>query len=649
MPATPYPTNDPLAQANADQAGADPALSQFVYKTSEEAARDLLLDLCRRFKGIDPEVDARIDAKAAEIVGNPLVKSIPAFNDFEPKIPNYYEGEPGEGKTSLVLTATQWFCDIAGLRLVMDPPDNYRFGPKDVYYFSETLAGQTNAMAIGGLPTRAELYPDAAFDFGGWAGGELVSKARTLTGLMRGSVAMTTEQKQTASGGRVFQVTLRGDAAQVRIAADAITEQLVEQAREMGHGFGDLSAANSGDGSRALLGADVRADGTTITVAAPPALSAEMQYVSQMLPNRRFAMANKAKFTVVNFDDIANVPPMVRNVLLEIAQKNRYAGIVDLGRAAVTFTGNIGYEDGTNTMSEQSDAEVTRVNKVRIRDTPSDWAGRMARKYGQLPVGDCYFSSFIEAHGHEEGIFRPLSGELRAAKGVPKPTARSLENALAKCLPWFMMAHEAGVSPSVFREKIHDAFKATAGSYPTERYMAFLDGMVSQAIPLAQQLLNTGRLDRDTLDKRLGSMARVSELGFEIRFTAALVDAFVKRIGFSPEAQAAKGDPSAQAELIAESVDRMAHGLSHLSNSMLTQAMSQVVGRLGANSAFGAVDGNRVKLNDNTLIALADGFKRSIARGDWGDDSEQAKEDFSSVITGALLSNKRGMKAAAPR
>ncbi|MCZ8254675.1 MAG: hypothetical protein O9327_03185 [Polaromonas sp.] len=633
---------------NAMASGLDPvgAGDPYVNFTSDQAVQHLLLSLARRFKGVDPDVDRRIDAAASAIAGQPNIKSIPARVPGEPNVPLYMEGEPGVGKTSLIRSAIKEFCRITELNFVENPEDNYIPGPKDFYYFTVNLSGKNNPMDIGGLPSKGELATrqglgdrHKAIDVGDWLLQEAESRIRMGSGMLGLPLA---EPRTVLDGGlRRLEMTIKGDAAQVDLTLNTVVKQLSEEAKRRGVGVNLLRDGEMALEGRLYLQIEKGAAGARLSAIAPQRAEAEAEYVSEMLPNRRFALANKFRFALVNFDDVANASESVRNVLLEVAQSNRYSGVMDIGNAEVTFTGNMGSEDGTNTQSEQSDAEVSRVYKVRVRDTPKHWAARTAAKYGAL---DCFMSAFVHKYGHEPGIFRPLAGDMRGDRGIPKPNSRSLENAVAAALPYFQMAKESGVSPMLFADRIDQAFKATAGNVVATRCMGFIRAMLSDAVPLADQLMSTGDLDRDRFNKAIGANLQSHEKDFAFRFGAALGDAFVHRIAHSTEAAKAiaDGNNKAHGKIIAEATDRMCTGLAQLDPGNVNYTLSYIVNKLSSTPSLALRSDNAVSLSQNAMTAMATGLGTSISRDIW-DDPEQATNSFA-----AILSHNNRLKRATP-
>ncbi len=618
-----------------------PPASPFVEWSSDECRQHLLFDLARRFKGTDPEIDARIDANAERISGKPGIKMIPGTLKGEPKVPFYLEGEPGVGKTTLIRAAIRDFCEIVGLNLVENPEDSYQLTPKDFYFFTVNLSGKNSTMDVGGLPTKGEMVPRGNMtrtnNAGDWLLAEVASRARGMSGLAKVACGEVSEFEKGSL--RVSEITLKGEPAQLDLISNTLLRQISEDIKKMGAGVSMVRAEDEPVEGRLQIQVKKGTNAIRIGTYAPVRVDASVEYVAEMLPNRRFALATKTPFALVNFDDVANASESVRNVLLEVAQSNRYSGVMDIGNSMVTFTGNMGSEDNTNTQSEQSDAEVTRIFKVRVRDTPKDWAARVASKYAES--GDALFSAFIHKYGNDDGVFREPIGDGRSARGTPKPNSRSLENAMAKTLPYFMMAKASNASPSIFVKEIEDVVKGTAGAIVATRYTSFMTSMLTDAIPLAEQLMTKGELDIKKFEKNIGSETKSSEQDFAFRFGAAMADSFIERIALSPEAIKANDstDKTAHSKLIQESTDRLCTGLALISPGIMNYTISRAMSRMGSMSRLGALDGVEVKLNQMTCDAMARGFADSTIRGIWP-DAQKAENDFVKMVVGTNTGGK---------
>jgi len=629
------------------------AQDPFMNVTADQFRGFLLLELAKRFKGTDPEVDAKIDSNAARIMGRPdlNIRSIPATVPGAPRVPFYLEGEPGVGKTSIIKAAIIEFCEIGGLNFIENPKDGYKLGPKDFYYAMVNLSGKNNTMDLGGIPTKSLMETShgmelrrRASDAGAWLLAEAESRAKAIGSFARLNVS---DAKQISKGDLTgTEITVTGDSAQVDLAIRSVVNQLGEEVKKHGVGLAVLKDGEEPMDGRLYLQVRKGTGGVRLTAWAPQQMDADAAYVCEMLPNRRFAIAKDAKFSLFNFDDVANSSEAVRNVLLEVAQMNRYSGVMDLGNALVSFTGNLGSEDNTNTQSEQSDAEVTRVIKLRISDTPKDWARRTAAKYSNYG-GDCLFGAFIEKYGNDPGVFRDAIGDGRQAKGIPKPNSRSLENAVTMALPYFQMAKESGVGETLFADSIEAMVKGTAGAHVATRYMSFLKAMLSQAIPLADQLMKTGNLDKDKLNKYQGAGAKASDRDFSFRFGTAMADAFVERIGFSDESRKISLDAVATKALVSESTARLCHGLAWVDPGVMNSSLSRVMARLSTISKMAHTNGTTVSLTAETYEAFADGFATSVKNGAWSDPAA-AEKDFLAIVAGSNFGTAAKAKGKKP-
>lgn len=616
------------------------AADPFVNWTADQASQYLLFDIARRFKGLDKVVDARIDAAAERISGKPGIKVIPPTFPGEPRVPLYMEGEPGVGKTSVVKAAIKEFCQITGLNFVENPADGVELGPNDFYFFTVNFSGKNNAADIGGLPAKGQLQAAAApeaEDHTAWLFSQLDARARALAKFQRLPIS---DSVPYANGDRRFiDITIKGEGETLDRIVNELVRQVSEEAKPRGTGIKMVREGAAAADNELAIQLQKGPSGYRLIASGPAVAQKDVEYVADMLPNRRFALATKTPFCLVNFDDVANASESVRNILLELAQSNRYSGVADIGNAMVTFTGNMGAEDNTNTQSEQSDAEVTRVMKVRIRDTPKDWAARIARKYNE--VGDCMFAHFIEKFGDNNGIFREGLGDTRSARGVPKPNSRSLENAVAKTLPYFQMARASGADASVFLPEISTVVKGTAGAVVAEHYTGFVRSMLSDAIPLADELMSTGKLDVEKFEASMGSNTRAAQQDFAFRFAAALADAYVDRMVKSPAAiaAAAKGW-DAHEKLIVDATDRLCTGLARLEPGTLNYALSRSVNRIGNFNTLGSHDGVKVNLNLPVVQAMGKGLAASLLRNIWP-DPDQIQRDFVQVVNGVNTAANR--------
>lgn len=636
---------------SATSANAALAQDPFVYLTADIAKRETLIALARRFKGISPDVDARIDAAAARIYGfadagdENLPKMVPGERRGANRVPLYFEGEPGVGKTSIVRSAAMEFCEIAGLNFVENPPDNYVIKPNDFYYVTSNLSGKQNTSEFGGMPFRTEAGRAAALrslnktaEVGGLVGAEAIGRAKAIAafnGLRLGEIQCYEDGPLT-----VTEIPLAGDLAKSYAAVESIMRTIGDDAKRLGVRVSPVTPERGVDDDRVTYEIVKSGNGVVLYINSPAAPTATSEHVTATLPNLRFHLAKHARFALFNFDDVANASEPVRNVLLEVAQSGRYSGVMDIGNAMVTFTGNMGAEDNTNTMSRQSDAEVTRVRKFRIMDTPENWAKRTAAKYAYSSVGDCHFSSFIARHGNQEGIFREPPGSARAKRGIPKSNSRSIENALNVVDGYFMLAESMNVNPICFLDSITSDVAATTGKRFSISYREHLQSMLSYAVPLAEQCMKDGKMDMKLFEEQAGHFTSTSQKDFGFRFAYALADEAARDMR-----AIASNSEGPDFDAVKKSFIKMCTGLCQLDASTMNASLSRFAVRAAA------IDGLSQKMDSGPTFsaamskALGEAIGETMAQGMWP-DPDAALQDISSILLGANTATAKARNTA---
>lgn len=622
------------------------------YTSSEEAMKEVLLELCRHFKGIDSEIDARIDAAAAYIANDDRVSIIAPHNINSPKVPIYLEGAPGEGKSSLIEAAAREFCRIAGLNFVSEPPENYQFQKYDFYYCKVNLSGAQNKSDFGGMMIRTEMD---AMNFikarrklegvGSHLLDELISRSKGIESFAKTvgvKVAVNTCNYALGPLEAVEVDVECPDLTHSYAIAESLIQQLSEKSKSEGFGLTKLNADGEPADDRVSCKIESVGTGKTkVTLFTPAQLEEKAEYASALLPSLRFAKFKKTQFGLVNFDDVANANENIRNILLEVIQTGRYSGTMDIGNAYVTLSGNMGAEDNTNVFSRMSDAELTRLRKLNVRDNPQDWAARILKKYNS-EVGDCHMSAFIHRCGTQEGIFSEPP-KARSQRGVAKTNGRALENALEVIYQHFAAAKAAGISPLQFKDRITKDFAACAGKRAANAYQEFMVQMETEAIPLAEALITKGIFDESKFEKHSQNALSAGGIDFVFRFAAALSDSFIAYNNELP----AKSSQKEIADRLTLSMERMSTGLAAMANigqsSSMNYALTRLVQKLSNQPKFIVADQIKPKLNTKTIDALANGFVKSINNDVWGspEDIERAKENFTTTISGAKISAAR--------
>lgn len=606
----------------------------FVLKNSDQLRQLILFDIARRYKGVDPIIDARIDAAASEIAGAENVTFIPPVVPGAPVVPFYLEGEPGVGKTSLIRSAIKRFCEIAGLRLVENPESNDDISDDCFYFATVNLSGKQNTSDFGGMPYRRKLEEKSISE-----GFEESLKA--ISSFAKASVK---EAKRYQEGSNnVLEVVLAGDADTCVQVVDAALQAKNDSLKAQGLAVIKNVATSTMPTDSYACRIEKGKGGIRITFSEPKHLTNEEQFVTSMLPNVRFQLARKARFCFFNFDDVANANMAVRNVLLEVAQFGKYSGVMDLNGAMMSFTGNIGAEDNTNTMSQQSDAEVTRVRKYRVMDTPEDWARRMFEKYGNQPGGDAHFGTFILLHGKTRGIFRPEK-DNRGKKGTPKSNSRSLENALACVQPIMYMAEKSEINPMIFSNIIDDTVAATCGKPVAMAYSAHLKAMMTEAYPMARDLMFEDKIDRDLFDEKTGMFVSPQQTDFGFRFAAAAADCFVQYLDrkfTEDEKRNIPAEESIKAH-VKEAARRLTRGVASLQPTMFAFAVSRLNSRLQSIPALMQTSkAGDISVKSDVYMEIAAGFSEASLNPNEALWETQSQYDTAKDQLGWMLSGSK--------
>lgn len=656
------PTNPGSALGQSDDRTA------FVYLSSSQAKQRILTKMARQFKGIDPDIDRKIDAAAASILGQDIISSaaspraISADLPGSPRAPLYFEGEPGVSKTTIFKDAAREFCDLVGLNLVdVDKaPPGWLPGPKDFVFGMVNLSGQMNASSLGGLPMRTSLDAGGAASRRarasqvGWDVAQRVADRLAAIAKFSGKLDV---QSVTFDDGPLSCAEIRVKGERAPEAVRSVVSEAADEAKKMGTGVSMIAADApiAEDRVTYSISGDM-SDGVVLRINSPRPANADEEFVMATLPNVRFALASKCKFGLFMFDDVANAHESVRNVLLEVAQNSRYSGLIDLGNALVCFTGNIGAADNTNVMSKQSDAELTRVEKYRIEASPGDVCNYFTRRYADSAVGDCYMATFVSRVGADPGILRTNRQEKAGQRGVPKTNARALENALSQIRGYFLDALAVRENPMVmFGDAIRRVVSATAGSYLSARYVAFLRAAMSDAQPLASEVIFKGKLDQARFNKHSGDGAfrTNEEVDFGFRFSAALADEALYRIAFLENDSGSKNKSDSLEQRIVETISNLTVGLEALSSK--PDLMAFCASRFGMRSenipAFQvSIDASaEAQLKDSfhgAFHAIGAGFEDALTKGKSFSGDKEAMIKCKTSFAACVTAFKSGTSAA---
>ncbi|MEM1435210.1 MAG: hypothetical protein AAGG11_14210 [Pseudomonadota bacterium] len=239
------------------------------------------------------------------------------------------------------------------------------------------------------------------------------------------------------------------------------------------------------------------------------------------LANKRLAALKHAGAAVLLLDDFPNASPNIQNVALSILTENRFQGL-DLGRALIGATGNLGTSDGTN-VSATSNAIVTRVANFLVVDTLDHWVERTQAEYPD-DTGDAGIAGFLKRY--PDCFHMPK----RARDGVPYPCPRSWTLFLPK-LREVIFAHRQRKAldpqaPFPFEELEFEA-AGFLGLEVANRLTSYFLSFMQLSDPLAEALVATGEWSEPALatfrkEYARGYAASAQQFGYQ--FMTALAD-----------------------------------------------------------------------------------------------------------------------------
>jgi len=288
------------------------------------------------------------------------------------------------------------------------------------------------------------------------------------------------------------------------------------------------------------------------------------------LPNYHFATLSHAKASVLLLDDFANASPAIQNVALSISEEGRFQEL-NLGHTYVGITGNMGASDGTHS-SKLSRALLSRCRNYQVEDTIDAFCDRLIKKYSD-PLSDAGLLGFLR---NNEDLFNP---EFNNKDRGSFPCSRTWDK-LAMELRKFIHINKSkyasetgglGATSDLQREAT-----SLVGHVAAKKLSAYYNGLLSNAIPLAEEILKDGefksasaKLFKSKVSDGFSSEAQE----FTYQFSSALADATSAMLSKTK-------DEKEQARIITNYSNGLALVTSNPSSIMFS--ISHFMGRLTA-------------------------------------------------------------------
>lgn len=256
--------------------------------------------------------------------------------------------------------------------------------------------------------------------------------------------------------------------------------------------------------------------------------------------------AREAGAALINYDDVASAGPNVQNAVLNVAQFSQYQGIQFGSKTLISFTGNLGSIDGTNT-ARPSQALDGRCQHYHIEDSLSAWTAReMSRPEYQDEHGTGFVTEFLDSH--PELFHVPKEGHQERAISCAYPSPRTWTGAVAKAREtiYLIRAYENGDGhQSEFRKaagdswrELEDLFRSHVGDKVVSAAVGWYQSKISDAEPLARTLIEQGDLThtaRDNLKAKAGEGIQGDHLSFQNQFVNSMVDHCVRILSKAPD------------------------------------------------------------------------------------------------------------------
>lgn len=266
--------------------------------------------------------------------------------------------------------------------------------------------------------------------------------------------------------------------------------------------------------------------------------------------NYRFTVFKDTAGGILLFDDAANAPSVIQNVLLPVAQNGTFQGL-SIPNACVGFTGNLGSLDGTY-VTEASTALLTRVVSMYVTDTLKDFLYRGYAYYND-ELGDLGYFNFLE---RDPNSFASLPEQ---GKKSGFPCSRSHDN--------FIQFARSIVERNGGREnlgaslsELHSLANSTLGSEVGERLIAYYTSYVEGADPLAREFVRDGKPNITKLKEKYEGGSSVKALSFGHQFASACADYAIVMLS-----EGEKVDY--KSEKFKEIIERFGFAILHLNNT----------------------------------------------------------------------------------
>ena len=279
--------------------------------------------------------------------------------------------------------------------------------------------------------------------------------------------------------------------------------------------------------------------------------------------NYRFTVFDMCAGGVLLFDDAANAPQVIQNVLLPVAQFGTFQGM-KISNALIGFTGNLGSLDGTYT-TDLSSALRTRVIPEFVTDNVKDFANR-AYEYYNDSLGDMGIINFLLRNEKDFSVLPDPSEK----SGFACP--RSWDNLIQEVRSVVEKNGGRGIGESESLEKIHQLAYSMVGPEIGQKLAGYYNSMIRGADPLAREFVLQNNPNMELLKKKYSNGASPEDISFGYQFATACGDYAVNFISENANPDKA----------LEEGVKRFGTAVLQLNDSEFSFALEHLKNKLSA-------------------------------------------------------------------
>jgi len=292
------------------------------------------------------------------------------------------------------------------------------------------------------------------------------------------------------------------------------------------------------------------------------------QSVLKKALNYRFTVFERCAGGVLLFDDAANAPSVIQNILLPVAQNQTFQGL-KIPNACIGFTGNLGALDGTY-VTELSSALLTRVVPMFVTDTVEDFIKRGYAYYND-ELSDLGYFNFLNRNPKE---FADLP---KAGQKSGFACSRSHDNFIQQMRSIVERNGGKGKGEAESLNEIHQAAYSCFGPELGGKIAGYYNSYIRGADPLAYEFVHEGKFSAEKLKEKYKGGASPDDISFGYQFATACGDYAVNLVTRSKD-----GSTNLESKDFKTAIERFGKSVLALNDSEFSFALEHMKNKLAA-------------------------------------------------------------------